>query len=61
VLSRMKLSAWAKKNGLTYKTAWRLLKEGKLPLPAEQLATLCARLYGKGAAKNRVDRAKKVL
>jgi predicted site-specific integrase-resolvase len=35
----MKLSAWAKANGLTYKTAWRLWQAGKLPVPAEQLAT----------------------
>ena len=35
----MKLSAWAKANGLTYKTAWRMWRDGKLPIPAEQLAT----------------------
>lgn len=35
----MKLSTWAKKQGISYKTAWRLWKTGKLPLPAEQLAT----------------------
>ena len=35
----MKLSRWAKKNGLSYQTAWKLWKAGKLPLPAEQLAT----------------------
>ena len=35
----MKLSTWAKKQGISYKTAWRLWKIGKLPLPAEQLAT----------------------
>jgi predicted site-specific integrase-resolvase len=35
----MKLSVWAKANGLTYKTAWRLWQAGKLPVPAEQLAT----------------------
>lgn len=35
----MKLSAWAKQQGLTYKTAWRLWKDGKLPVPAEQLPT----------------------
>lgn len=35
----MKLSAWAKANGLTYKTAWRLWRDGRLPIPAEQLAT----------------------
>jgi predicted site-specific integrase-resolvase len=35
----MKLSAWAKANGLTYKTAWRMWRDGTLPIPAEQLAT----------------------
>ena len=35
----MKLSTWAKKQGISYKTAWRLWATGKLPLPAEQLAT----------------------
>ncbi|MBK8536148.1 MAG: IS607 family transposase [Candidatus Competibacteraceae bacterium] len=35
----MKLSMWAKSQGLLYKTAWRLWKDGKLPVPAEQLLT----------------------
>jgi len=35
----MKLSTWAKKQGISYQTAWRLWSTGKLPLPAEQLAT----------------------
>ena len=35
----MKLSTWAKKNGLTYKAAWRLFKTGQLPIPATQLKT----------------------
>jgi putative resolvase len=35
----MKLSVWAKENGLTYKTAWRMWRDGGLPVPAEQLAT----------------------
>src|SRR6202008_3594232 len=35
----MKLSAWTRQQGLSYKTAWRLWKAGKLPAPAEQLAT----------------------
>ena len=38
-IGSMKLSAWAKANGLTYKTAWRMWRDGKLPVPAEQLAT----------------------
>jgi putative resolvase len=35
----MKLSTWATQQGLTYKTAWRLWHDGRLPIPAEQLAT----------------------
>jgi putative resolvase len=35
----MKLSAWAKANGLAYKTAWKMWRAGKLPVPAEQLPT----------------------
>ena len=35
----MKLSAWAKKNGLTYQTAWRLFKTKQLPVPTTQLNT----------------------
>src|SRR5437773_1461794 len=36
----MRLSAWARKTGLSHKTARRLWKTGRLPfLPAEQLAT----------------------
>ena len=35
----MKLSAWAKANGLAYQTAWRMWRAGKLPIPAEQLPT----------------------
>ena len=32
----MKLSTWAKKQGISYRTAWRWFKEGKLPVIAEQ-------------------------
>jgi len=35
----MKLSEWAKKQGLSYKTAWRMWHLGQLPIPAEQLPT----------------------
>ena len=35
----MKLSAWAKQQGITYKTAWRMWKDGRLPVPATQLPT----------------------
>ncbi|MGE0207380.1 MAG: IS607 family transposase [Candidatus Babeliales bacterium] len=35
----MKLSTWAKKNGISYRTAWRWFKNGKLPVIAEQTKT----------------------
>lgn len=35
----MKLSVWAKSQGISYKTAWRMWKDGRLPVPSEQLAT----------------------
>lgn len=35
----MKLSEWAKKQGITYKTAWRWWKAGQLPVPATQMAS----------------------
>ena len=35
----MKLSTWAKKQGISYKTAWRWFNEGKLPVFAEQTQT----------------------
>lgn len=35
----MKLSVWAKSQGISYKTAWRMWKAGSLPVPAKQLPT----------------------
>ena len=35
----MKLSDWAKEQGVTYRTAYNWFKGGKLPCPAEQLST----------------------
>ncbi len=35
----MKLSHWARKQGIHYKTAWRLWKTKQLPVPARQLST----------------------
>jgi putative resolvase len=35
----MKLSTWAKKQGVSYRTAWRWFKAGTLPVRAEQMAT----------------------
>ena len=33
----MKLSDWAKKQGVSYRTAWRWFKAGSLPLQTEQM------------------------
>lgn len=35
----MKLSEWAKKQGISYKTAWRWVRQGKMPVPFEQTPT----------------------
>ena len=35
----MKLSEWARRNGISYRTAWNWYKAGKLPVPAIQLPT----------------------
>lgn len=35
----MKLSDWARANGISYKTAWLWWKQGKLPVPAYQTPT----------------------
>jgi len=35
----MELSVWARKQGISYKTAWRWWADGKLPVPAEQMPT----------------------
>lgn len=35
----MKLSEWARQQGISYLTAWRWFRAGKLPVPARQLPT----------------------
>ncbi len=35
----MKLSAWAKEQGISYQAAWRMYRDGKLPVPVEKLPT----------------------
>jgi putative resolvase len=35
----MKLSAWARERGISYKTAYRLYRKGQFPAPTEQLPT----------------------
>lgn len=36
---KIKLSEWAKQNGIGYRTAWNLFKQNKLPVKATQLPT----------------------
>jgi putative resolvase len=38
-MKNIKLSKWAKENGLTYRTAWNLYHAGQLPVAATQLAS----------------------
>lgn len=35
----MKLSDWARQQGISYKTAWRWVRQGKMPVAYEQTAT----------------------
>jgi putative resolvase len=35
----MKLSVWAKQQGISYRTAWNWFKAGKLPIPSIQTKT----------------------
>jgi putative resolvase len=36
---QVKLSVWAKREGITYQTAWRMFKAGRLPMSAKQYPT----------------------
>ena len=36
---KIKLSVWAERNGVSYKTAHRMFSKGQLPVPATQLNT----------------------
>jgi predicted site-specific integrase-resolvase len=35
----MKLRTWAKEQGISYQAAWRMYRDGKLPVPVEPLPT----------------------
>ncbi len=42
----MKRSVWAKEQGISYPAAWRMYRDGKLPVPAEKLPTgIASRSY----------------
>ena len=47
----MKLSEWAKQQGITYKTAWNWYKMGKLPVRARQMPTGTIIVYPEAAAE----------
>lgn len=51
----MKLSAWARQNGLSYKTAWRLWQAGQLSISTFQLEV------GAIVAQHRAEQAMKAL
>jgi len=49
--SRIKLSEWAKRNGVSYKTAHRMFKKDQLPVPATQhpdTGTILVMVEGEG-------------
>lgn len=47
----MKLSTWARQNGVSYRTARRWHKNGTLPVPAKTLETGTIFVYGEESAK----------
>jgi predicted site-specific integrase-resolvase len=67
----VKLSNWARKQGISYLTAWRWFKAGKPGVVVEGgeiadglvqdllevLTSACGRLYGRRSARNRAKRA----
>ncbi|WP_054670869.1 RNA-guided endonuclease TnpB family protein [Calditerricola satsumensis] len=56
----MKLSEWAKKRGNTYKTAWRWVREGKMPVPAPKpLAKRLRLLQRRQRAHSRKEKGSK--
>lgn len=50
----MKLSQWAKEKGITYKTAYRMFKDGNLPVKSEQLPTGTILVFPEEQQKHRV-------
>lgn len=50
----MKLSTWAKQQGISYRTAHRLFQSGKLPIPSSQLETGTILVHPEGEDVRRV-------
>ena len=51
----MKLSTWARKKGISYRTAWRWFKEGRLPVIAEQTKTGTILIKEEAASPNSAE------
>jgi putative resolvase len=63
-LGRVKLSEWARQQGVSYQTAWRWVKDGKMPVPVRQAPSgtwlvdePAARPFGRVVAYCRVSSA----
>lgn len=54
----MKLSVWAKKQGIHYQTAWRWFKEGKMPVRAERMPSGTIIVYEEEKIKEREEESK---
>ena len=50
----MKLAVWAREQGLTYKTAYKLFRNGQLPMQSEQLVTGTILLYPQAPVSRKV-------
>src|SRR5215469_12582679 len=50
-MSRMKLSTWAKRHGVSYKTAWSCFHAGTLPVRAEQMQSGTVLAHEDGSEK----------
>jgi putative resolvase len=65
----MKRSEWARKQGISYQTAWRWVRQGKMPVPLEQTPTGTIRvkepetasrtvaLYARRSVRNKAKKA----
>lgn len=49
----MKLSEWAKEKGISYRTAYRMFKANRLPIPSEQLKTGTILVYPEAQKQKR--------
>jgi predicted site-specific integrase-resolvase len=52
----MKLAAWAREKGISYKTAWKMYKTGKIPHPTEQLPIGTILVYPDNREESRSSR-----